>query len=167
MKRSSLSPACLLFLALVVITFFVPRDLAAQSAVPFRATIAITESIQFIGTPPCISIGDVTGKGTATHLGKVTLDSNDCINPINPTFTAFSFFSNGPVVLTVATGEQITARYSGTLVVEGSVGIITGGYEITGGTGRYVNATGAGAVKGVEDMNTGKGQIQLNGTISY
>ena len=159
--------SCQLFLALVVATLFASGVAEAQSAVPFKATIAITESIQQIGFPPCILVGDISGIGLATRLGRVTLDSSDCINPTDQTFTAFSFFSNHVVLTVVANGDQIFATYSGTLTFEGTVGVITGGYNIDGGTGRYSQASGAGAVQGVEDMITGTGNVQLTGTISY
>jgi hypothetical protein len=79
----------------------------AGSTVPLKATVAITETIQPIGAAPCILIGAISGTGTATHLGKVTLVSQDCINPISET-TTFSFFSN-QLVLTVANGDQVRA----------------------------------------------------------
>ena len=102
--------------------------------------------------------------GQATHLGKVTLISQDCITPM--TQASFSFASD-QLVLTAANGDQVFATYSGVLTSEGTVGVITGGYQIVGGTGRFSQATGAGSVHGVEDLSTGKGQVQLNGTISY
>jgi hypothetical protein len=157
--------SCQLFLALVVATSLASGVAAARSTVtvPLKATIAITESIQTIGTPPCILIGDISGTGTATRFGK-PLVSSDCINPISE--TAFSFSSN-QLVLTAANGDQVFAMYSGILTIEGTVGVITGGYQIVGGTGSFSQATGAGTVQGVEDISTGKGQIQLTGTISY
>jgi hypothetical protein len=158
MKSFRLS--CQLFLALVVTTLLAAGAARAQSAVPFKATIAITETIQVIGSPPCVLTGNISGTGSATHLGKLTLVSTDCINPISE--TAFSFSSN-QIVVTTASGEQIFATYGGTL----TLGVIMGGYQIVGGTGRYSQATGAGKLQGVEDINTGKGQIQLTGTISY
>ena len=153
-----------LLVALFLFMSFAPRVVEAQSPVPFKATIAITETLQNIGAPPCIFLGNITGTGIATHLGKVTLASTDCINPMS--LTVFVFYSDN-VALSLANGDQISASYSGTLTAEGPVGVITGGYKITGGTGRYARATGAGTVQGVEDMTTGKGQIQLIGTISY
>ena len=150
-----------LFLALVV----VPRVAEAQSVLPFKSTIAITESLQ-PGTLTCFLIGNISGTGLASHLGKITLVSSDCINPINETGTAFSFFSN-QVVLSVPNGDQIIAAYNGILTSNGTVGVISGGYQIVGGTGRYAQATGAGTVQGAEDFLTGAGSIQLTGTISY
>jgi hypothetical protein len=159
-----LALTCQSLFALFVATLLAPEVAKAQSVVPFKATIAISESIQPIGSGPCFLVGDISGTGVATHLGKLTLVSRDCINPISE--TAFSFFSN-QLVLTVANGDQIFAAYCGTFTIEGTVGVITGGYQITGGTGRYAEATGAGTVQGTEDLNTGKGAIQLVGTISY
>ena len=156
--------SCQLFVALVVAASLASGVAEANPTVPVKATIAITESIQPIGTTPCILIGDISGTGTATHLGKVTLVSRDCINPISQ--TAFSFSSN-QLVLTVANGDQVFATYSGTLTTEGTVGVITGGYQIIGGTGSFSQATGAGTVQGVEDLSTGIGQVQLTGSISY
>lgn len=164
MKNFKLPLSCRLFLALFVAAMLSSGVLHAQSALPFKATIAITESIQPFGVAPCILVGNISGAGVATHLGKVTLVSSDCINPISA--TAFSFSSN-ELVLTVTEADKIFATYSGILTTEGAVGVITGGYQILGGTGRYSQATGAGTVQGVEDMSTGKGQVQLTGTISY
>ena len=164
MKILRLRLSCQLLLALVVTTLLASGVREAQSAGPFKATIAITESIQPIGTAPCILVGDISGTGQATQLGRVTVVSSDCINPISQ--TAFSFSSN-QLVFTVPNGDQIFAVYNGILTSEDGVGIISGGYQITGGTGRYAQATGAGTVQGVEDMSTGKGLVQLNGTFSY
>jgi hypothetical protein len=144
----------ILTLALFVAMLFASEVAEAGPAVPFKATIAISESIQPIGTPPCFLIGDISGTGVATHLGRVTLVSRDCINPISE--TEFWFFSN-LVVLTIATGEQVFAAYDGNLTIEGAAGTITGDFQIVGGTGRYEQATGAGTVQGVEDLSTGIG----------
>ena len=164
MKNFRLSLSCQLFLALVVATLFASGVAEAQSAVPFKATIAITEVIGPSNT--CFLEGDISGTGLATQLGRVTLDSSDCINPANPTGTAFFFSSNHVDLTVVANGDHIFATYYGTLTFEGTVGVITGRYEFVGGTGRYSQASGEGTVQGVEDI-TGKGNVQLTGTISY
>jgi len=164
MKNFKLLLSCRIFLAVVVVTLFASGVAEAQSTVPFKGTFAIAESIQFIGTPQCMLAGQISGTGLVTLVGKVTLDSIDCINPISE--TEFSF-SSDQLVLTVANGDQIFATYSGILRKEGPVGIISGGYQIVGGTGLYSLARGAGTVQGVEDISTGIGRVQLNGTITY
>ena len=164
MKTFRLPVSCKLVLALVVAMLLALGVREAQSGGTFKATVAITESIQPIGTAPCILVGDISGTGQATQLGRVTVVSTDCINPISQ--TAFSFSSN-QLVFTVPNGDQIFAMYNGILTSEDGVGVISGGYQIVGGTGRYSQATGAGSVQGVEDMSTGKGLVQLNGTFSY
>jgi hypothetical protein len=138
----------------------------AGSSVPFKASIAIQEHIQPIGAPPCVLLGDISGTGTATQLGKVRLHAVDCINPIDPTFTAFTFASR-ELVLTAANGDQIFATSMGTLTFTGQAGLITGSFEITGGTGRFANATGLGSLEGAEDRVSGQGHVELTGTISY
>ncbi|HEX9453518.1 MAG TPA: hypothetical protein VGA27_04140 [Candidatus Binatia bacterium] len=163
MKSFRLPLSCQFFLALVVATLLA-HGTEAQAVAPFKATVAITEVIQSDATGVCFLIGDISGTGQATQLGQVTVVSSDCINPMGP--TAFSFSSN-QLVITTANGDQIFAMYNGTLTTEGGVGVITGGYQIVGGTGRYSKATGAGTVQGVEDMSTGKGLVGLTGTLSY
>jgi hypothetical protein len=152
-----------LFFTLVLALLFASGTAHARPAVPFTATIAITESILPPGASPCTAIGSISGTGQATHLGKVTVISQDCITLIPPSFS----FASDQLLLTAANGDQVFAAYSGFLTSEGTVGVITGGYQIVGGTGRFSQATGAGSVHGVEDLITGKGQVQLNGTISY
>ena len=154
----------IVFVFLLAVISLAPRVSEAQLSLPFKATIAITESIQVIGSVPCFVEGDISGTGQATKLGKVSVVSTDCINPI--TETLFSFLSTD-VVFTTANGDQVFAIYSGTFSIQGQVGVITGAYLIVGGTGRYALATGAGTVNGQEDMVTGKGQVQLFGTLLY
>jgi hypothetical protein len=169
MQKSSVSLIRRLSVVLATAALLGPAVTQARSPNPFSATIGIAEVIQPDPTGTCPLVGDISGSGTASHLGKVTLISRDCIIPMNPELTAFSFFSNR-LILTAANGDQIFATYSGTLIGQGGVGAISGGYQIIGGTGRFLNATGAGTVQGIENI-TGtppfKGQVQLTGTISY
>jgi hypothetical protein len=92
--------------------------------------------------------------------------STDCITPIDA--STYSFGST-ELVFTAVDGDRIFARYSGTLSIEGGVAAINGGFQIFGGTGRFAQATGAGALQGVENIATvpATGQVQLIGTISY
>src|SRR5258706_3477863 len=131
MKSFRLPLSCQFFLALVVATLLAQGVPEAHSANSFKSTISITESIHPDSSGQCLLVGDIAGTGVATQLGKVTVVSSDCIIPMSQ--TAFSFSSN-QLILTVANGEQIFAMYFGTLTTEGGVGVITGGYQIVGGT---------------------------------
>ena len=66
---------------------------------------------------------------------------------------------------------MLTGGYGGALSIDGNVGSIQGGFVITGGTGRFKNAKGGGTVQGTEQVDpqagAGRGQIELNGIISY
>ena len=136
MRNFELSLSRRLSLALFAATLLVPTVTMAGSAVPFKASIAITELITG-GSGACYFTGEISGTGHATHLGHVTLVSHDCINPINQ--TEFSF-SSTQLVLTAANGDQVFATYSGTFTIQGPVGAIAGGYQIVGGTGRFSHA---------------------------
>jgi hypothetical protein len=71
-------------------------------------------------------------KGTATHLGRFTRDEVLLLDPATMSFT-------GEVVFTAANGEQLEAKIAGGFIGPTTA---TGQYTFTGGTGRFVNATG-------------------------
>ena len=156
-------------LALLATTLLVPSVSLAQSTKPFKATLAITELLQPVGGPPCFVLGHISGSGQAAHMGAVSVVSVDCVNPVdllNP--TVFGFSSN-QFVLTAASGEQIFATYAGIFTIDGAVAAINGGYEITGGSGRFLNAKGRGIVQGLENLSVfpAQGEVQLTGDITY
>jgi hypothetical protein len=107
--------------------------------------------------------GTIQGFGTSSLVGnKVTFLATDCITPNGTSYT----FSDGKLLITTLTGELIYANYSGQFVPtgDGTKYAFTGAtFQITGGTGRYVNATGGGDMTGGEDMATGQGTVQLTG----
>ena len=109
--------------------------------------------------------GTILGFGSSTAAGeKVTFLATDCITPNGTSYT----FSGGKLLVTTLTGELIYANYSGQFVPtgDGTKYAFTGAtFQITGGTGRYSNATGGGDMTGGEDMATGQGTVQLTGRI--
>jgi hypothetical protein len=109
--------------------------------------------------------GTIQGFGTSSLVGnKVTFLATDCITPNGTSYT----FSDGKLLITTITGELIYANYGGQFVPtgEGTKFVFNGAtFQITGGTGRYANATGGGDMTGGEDMATGQGTIQLSGRI--
>lgn len=77
--------------------------------------------------------------------------------------------ASGTSTLTAANGDAVYLTMTGTVCEVGATGLnvphtFSGTYTITGGTGRFDNATGSGSVTGGDD---GWGDVwyQLRGTI--
>lgn len=153
-------PQVVLSCCITLVAAVYPAASFAASIVPFTANITFTEQLGQ-GTSTCFLTGDISGTGTATKLGAVSLASEDCINPIST--TTFVFTSDKVVLGT--NGGQIWAAYAGTLSATDNS--IHGTYLVFGGTGRFKDARGIGILEGSEDLNTGSGQIQLKGTLTY
>lgn len=116
--------------------------------------------------PDCASQfgGTTTGIGTSSLLGRVSLETNDCIIPIDDYF-AFT----GTMTFTVSSGDELFADYSGffTPTVYPSIFTLTDSiFNITGGTGSFRRATGGGTLLGGQNILTGYGLMQATGTIS-
>jgi hypothetical protein len=126
-----LLPLCLL--AIVGIT---TADVNARP-VPFKGSWSgITQSAEPIG-PTTVSIVS-GGDGQLTHLGAYTMVSPH-------TSDVATGFTAGDQIFTAANGDTLTAYCEGspafdfsTFTVEGSLDC-----EVTGGTGRFENATGS------------------------
>jgi hypothetical protein len=110
--------------------------------------------------------GTIIGRGEGALTGPVAFIATDCITPSGTSFT----FSAGKMIVIGTGGDQIFADYSGQFVPTG-VGtkfvFSNATFQVTGGTGRFSQATGGGSLTGGEDMATGQGTIKLAGTISY
>ena len=142
---------------------------AGPTSVPFKATLVTQE--QFRPDPTtCQSnpylAGTTAGSGQASHLGAITGSGTDCITPTS----AYTYaFSNGKLSLIAANGDELRADYSGALTPSATppIYVVAGTYRITGGTGRFSNASGTGTVGGLTNLQTGQGNLDLKGTISY
>lgn len=157
---------------------FATNGIAANPSTPFQAVLTINEraGVDPTGTCPALPTlptgfrGEIAGTGNASHLGKVTLSSSDCILLVGT--NGFFFFST-QFVLTAANGDQMYGKYQGALgsTPASPVPQISGTFEVTGGNGRFAGATGSGVIDGYEDINfstgIGQGQIRLTGSIAY
>jgi hypothetical protein len=158
-----------LVFALAAAAAFVPSVTIAKPPVPFKAIIAISETLV---PGSCLLNGAISGTGQASHLGRINLGSLDCITPPLPgSGSAVFSFSSARIVITAANGDEIFGTYEGTLDATSGIGVVDGIFVIKGGTGRFLNATGRGSIQGLEAIDfangIGQGQIQLNGTISF
>lgn len=165
--------------AVLMAAFVASGAVAGPKATPFAAKLRLTETVMFQWALPCFAVGSLQAVGDATHLGKVTATSHDCINP-QGVFDAsgpnsFSFATIGAgtagLVFIAANGDFLFVTYSGTLTAQPSgPHRITGQFIFTGGTGRFVGATGGGSLSGYEDISqivSGFGEIEAIGTIVY
>ena len=132
-----LRSASVLFSVLAALT--VPIQALAGEQVPLKGS----ETGQFSLTPggvcPAGSLQiDVAGSGNATHIGDYTVAARECLNP-----TTLLVFSGG-VTIAAANGDTIIGTYSGEVSITAE-GVLTYEHdvEITGGTGRFAEASGS------------------------
>ena len=111
---------------------------AESTARPFEGTVV--GEVNFLPAPNCpIGLKTVSdAQGTFSHLGLTTMHAEHC----TPTG---DFITGGHQTLVAANGDQLEIEYNGfapfptptTTVIH-----VTGDFKITGGTGRFANATG-------------------------
>ena len=100
------------------------------------------------------------GTGTATHLGRFTLSADF-------TVTRATGNATGTATWTAANGDQIRVSVvgHGDIVVFPTV-TITETHTITGGTGRFADASGKITIERSADIVTGLSSGSLSGTIN-
>ncbi|HZI79536.1 MAG TPA: hypothetical protein VFD69_08485 [Vicinamibacterales bacterium] len=120
---------------------------------------------QFDGTvtvtpldPPFAQV-NVSATGQATHLGRFTIEIPHVVN-----FATSS--ATGTMTLTAANGDTLTASFLGQAQVAGSLVTIVETATVTGGTGRFADASGSFTVHRLFDRVAGTTQGTLEGTIS-
>lgn len=139
--------------------------LCGETSRPLKASVVTHEQPGFKPDCPSKFGGTTTGTGKSNHLGKVSLKASDCITPMEN-----HFIFKGEFTLTAANGDNLSGGYSGSFVPVGAgpmYSLSDAKFEITGGTGRFRTAKGIADLKGNQDIMTGKGKIDIDGTISY
>jgi hypothetical protein len=149
--------------------------------VPFKATVKTSESLVYDpaacpGNPNWA--GMTVGKGTASHMGRIGFVATDCVAPSGYNLT----FTDGKLTVTAANGDKIYMNYFGLFMPTGTFSASKlpifalhkegSAFFITGGTGRFANATGSGFMSGQEEVSAdwdipSTGQMQLEGYISF
>ena len=143
--------------ALVLVALAGPAS--ASDRVPFRGSLAGTATVTPLN-PPIVAVR-IEATGTATHLGRFTLEAPHTVN--QATLTAV-----GTYLITAANGDTITANLAGTatMVNPPNVISITETATVTGGTGRFAGASGSIEVKRMFNRATGVTTGTLEGWIS-
>jgi hypothetical protein len=126
--------------------------------VPFKGRLEGAATIT-PGTPPFLSVS-LEGTGNATHLGRFTVEIPHVVNTTNRT-------STGTYEFTAANGDTLTASFTGQAILT-SPGVLSvvETATITGGTGRFADATGSFTVERVFNQLTSLTTGSFEGTIS-
>lgn len=132
--------------------------LSNDQEVPFKGRLEGTATIT-PGTPPFLSVS-IEGTGNAAHLGRFTVEIPHVVNTTNRT-------STGTYEFTAANGDTLTASFTGqaTLTSPGVLSIVETA-TITGGTGRFADATGSFTAERLFNQVTGLTTGSFEGTIS-
>ena len=144
----------------------------AASAVSLAsiAVSAVAAETPFKGTVNAVETGTVVfptasltrdGTGTATYLGKYT-------EHIAMTIDLPTMSSTGAATFTAANGDTLTATVVGQATRTGPTTLsIVEVYTITGGTGRFADATGTFTLKSTVNQTTGVSSGTFSGAIDH
>jgi len=122
------------------------------SELPFRGTLDATETEDG-------SLHHLVGTGNATHLGRFTLTSNFTVDTATAT-------ASGTAAWTAANGDQLFTTVTGHAVVTFPTAAITEIHTITGGTGRFAEASGSLSVDRSLNLPTLVSSGSITGTIN-
>jgi hypothetical protein len=131
---------------------------AVAAETPFKGTVDAVETSQVVFPTAFL---DREGTGTATYLGRYT---EHVILQINiPTMA-----STGTAAFTAANGDTLSASVVGLATRSGpTVLSIVEVYTITGGTGRFADATATFALRSTLDQTTGVSSGKFSGAIDH
>ena len=129
---------------------------AVAAETPFKGTVSAVET----GTVVLpIRTLDRVGSGNATYLGKYT--EHITMQIFVPTLSA-----TGAATFTAANGDTLTATIAGQATRTGLTTLsIVEVYTVTGGTGRFADATGSFTLNSTLDQTTGASSGTLSGAI--
>ena len=149
-------PFVALLAAFAVSLSLVVSAVAAET--PFKGTVNAMETGTIV-FPTRFLVRE--GTGTATYLGRYTEHITMVINL--PTLS-----STGAATFTAANGDTLTATVAGQATRTSPTTLsIVEVYTITGGTGRFADATGAFTLQSTVDQPTGVSSGTFSGTIDH
>jgi hypothetical protein len=131
-----------------------------ESGVPFKGSYTLSSVL--IQPPPNL-VQRISGTGIASHLGNSTFEAIS-----NVTVTQPPFMVNGTRTITAANGDQLFTTFTGTStpVVNGMNGADLQ-ETVTGGTGRFANASGSFTVIARNNFITSTFTADFDGYLNY
>jgi hypothetical protein len=158
-------------LALTVTTGTTHADSVTR---PFQTAASGTDSLGYGCNGWCV-LASFNGSATSSHLGTSAWIANVAVDLTNASPTAGGQIcapAAGTATLPAASGDAVLFSYSGTVCVADPSNLLasphtfTGTYQITGGTGRFENATGMGNITAGDD-GSGNAFMSDMGSIGY
>ena len=145
-------------MTLLLVGFATPAEAARD--VPFKGTVLGEHGPPDFDAPGCPDWAawrySSEGEGRITHMGRVQYALTQCTVPV-----ADGYQSEGTITFTARNGDELWIEH--TMLSQG-IGDPTGppqgftfegDWTAVGGTGRFINATGAGTLDGFGDMADG------------
>lgn len=149
-----------------------PSSLSMKAVdVPFAGSVTGEAVFDFAANPKGCAAGFTTittAFGNASHMGRTTWVSQHCLGPDDT-------LVDSELVLTAANGDEIHVTYTGSCPALAEIGdpfTCSGHSIVTGGTGRFLEATGhlqwnaTIVFEGFGDLSW-PGTWEWNGTIRY
>jgi len=132
---------------------------AAENSVPFRGSIHAIEAS--VVHPPTLGV-DGSGSGNASHIGRFTVTYEVEVNLVTRASTGTAHF-------TAANGDTIDTDISGqgNPIPGSDYSYIVETNTISGGTGRFADATGTFVVERLLNRVTGITTGSFSGSVSY
>ena len=147
---------CLLFVGLVAAFAVSMASVAVAAETPFKGKVKAVETGPVVFPTRFL---DRTGTGTATYLGRYTQHVVLQINLLTAT-------STGTATFTAANGDTLSANVVGRATPTSPTTLsIVEVYTITGGTGRFADATGSFTLRSTLNQVTGVSSGTFRGAI--
>ena len=148
--------APLLIIALAGTTLTAPAK-TGKEELPFKGTLQSIET--YVVTPPFMSV-TANGSGNATHLGQYTISYKVKVN-------LETLLGEGTAQIVAANGDILYANISGQATPAGAPDVfnVVEEFTITGGTGRFENASGTFTLERVVNITTGATSGSFDGSI--
>ena len=127
------------------------------ATVPFKGTLEGSQTTTPLDPPRAFAV--VSATGTATHLGRFTLEIPHTVNFATMT-------GDGTYTFTAPNGDTLTADFTGTADTSTPIFAIEEHATITGGTGRFAGAAGTFTAHRLYNPVNSKTTGSFEGTIS-
>jgi hypothetical protein len=129
-----------------------------QRSVPFKGTLDGTVTLTPL-EPPLANVF-IDAVGNATHLGRFHVEIPHLVSFATAT-------GEGTYTFTAANGDVLRAHFTGVADTSGPIFFIVEHATITGGTGRFADATGSFTVERAYDVAAGTTTGSIEGTVAY